>query len=56
MCGACGAAGQPCCTTMGGPPVDGGVSSCMSGLRCMMSMCTEIPDGGGPPFDAPIGQ
>jgi hypothetical protein len=41
---------------MGGPPTDGGVSACMSGLRCMMSMCTEPADAAGPPSDAPIGQ
>jgi hypothetical protein len=31
----------------------------MTGLRCMMSMCAEIPEGGRPDggnIDAPIGQ
>jgi hypothetical protein len=44
---------------MGGG-ADGGISACMTGLRCMMSMCAEIPEGGPPdgggPIDAPIGQ
>ena len=53
-CGTCGGVGQPCCTAMGGMGGDGGVSACMSGLRCMMSMCAAIPDGGPP--DVPAGQ